>query len=79
VLAVSTVSSSTLGTLSVAVADLAPKLTVGAHVAVAVVDEGRGIAPDKLSRLFRKYAPEGRAHKSRSAEREGDGASAPRG
>ena len=28
----------------------------GAHVAVAVVDEGRGIAPERLSRLFRKYS-----------------------
>ena len=31
----------------------------GAHVAVSVADEGRGLAPEALSRLFRKYAPEG--------------------
>ena len=30
----------------------------GTHVAVAVIDEGRGLTPDKLSRLFQKYAPE---------------------
>ncbi len=30
----------------------------GTHVAVAVVDEGRGIAPERLAQLFRKYAPE---------------------
>ena len=28
----------------------------GAHLAVAVIDEGRGIAPDQLPRLFQKYA-----------------------
>ena len=31
----------------------------GAHVAIAVADEGRGIAPERLSRLFRKYSAEG--------------------
>ena len=31
----------------------------GTHVAIAVVDEGRGIAPERLAQLFRKYAPEG--------------------
>ena len=31
----------------------------GAHVAVAVLDEGRGIAPERLSRLFRKYSEDG--------------------
>ena len=31
----------------------------GAHVAVSVADEGRGLAPEALSRLFRRYAPEG--------------------
>ena len=28
----------------------------GVHVAIAVVDEGRGIAPERLAHLFRKYA-----------------------
>ncbi len=28
----------------------------GAHVAVSVADEGRGVAPDRLAHLFRKYA-----------------------
>ena len=27
------------------------------HVAIAVADEGQGIAPERLTRLFRKYAP----------------------
>ena len=31
-------------------------LREGTHLAVAVIDQGRGIAPDQLSRLFRKYA-----------------------
>ena len=31
----------------------------GTHVAIAVVDEGRGIAPERLAQLFRKYASEG--------------------
>ena len=31
----------------------------GAHVAIAVADEGRGIAPERLSRLFRKYSEDG--------------------
>ena len=30
----------------------------GTHVAIAVADEGRGIAPERLVQLFRKYAPE---------------------
>ena len=30
----------------------------GTHVAIAIVDEGRGIAPERLAQLFRKYAPE---------------------
>ena len=28
----------------------------GAHVAVSVADEGRGIAPERLAHLFRKYS-----------------------
>ena len=28
----------------------------GVHVAVSVSDEGRGIAPERLPHLFRKYA-----------------------
>ena len=28
----------------------------GAHVAVSITDEGRGVAPDQLPRLFRKYS-----------------------
>jgi len=31
----------------------------GVHVAVSVCDEGRGIAPEQLPRLFRKYADPG--------------------
>ena len=30
----------------------------GTHVAIAVADEGRGIAPERLAQLFRKYAAE---------------------
>ena len=30
----------------------------GTHVAIEVADEGRGIAPERLAGLFRKYAPE---------------------
>ncbi|MDE0032744.1 MAG: response regulator [Deltaproteobacteria bacterium] len=29
------------------------------HIAIAVSDNGRGIAPERLGQLFRKYAPEG--------------------
>ena len=29
----------------------------GAHVAVSIADEGRGIPPERLAQLFRKYAP----------------------
>ena len=32
-------------------------LREGTHVAIAVVDEGEGFAPERLSRLFRRYAP----------------------
>ena len=32
-------------------------LREGTHVAIAVVDEGQGMAPERLSQLFRKYAP----------------------
>ena len=31
----------------------------GTHVAVSVADEGRGMSPERLSRLFRKYAGDG--------------------
>ena len=31
----------------------------GAHVAVSVADEGRGIAPERLAQLFRKYSGTG--------------------
>ena len=31
----------------------------GLHVAVSVADEGRGIAPDHLGQLFRKYTAAG--------------------
>ena len=31
----------------------------GTHIAIAVSDNGRGIAPERLKQLFRKYAPEG--------------------
>ena len=34
-------------------------LREGTHVAIAVSDNGRGIAPERLGRLFRKYTPEG--------------------
>ena len=40
----------------------------GAHVAVSVADEGRGIAPERLAQLFRKYAGAAdreRAHRNR--------------
>ena len=31
----------------------------GVHVAVSVSDEGRGVAPERLAKLFRKYAGDG--------------------
>ena len=31
----------------------------GGHVAVSVADEGRGVAPERLGQLFRKYAGDG--------------------
>ena len=36
----------------------------GAHVAISVADEGRGVAPDRLPHLFRKYAGAGDRHRA---------------
>ena len=43
----------------------------GAHVAVSVADEGRGIAPERLAQLFRKYA--GAADRERATGTGGSG------
>ena len=37
----------------------------GIHVAISVTDEGRGVPPEQLPRLFRKYAPIGGADRAR--------------